>query len=263
MNLGLKGKTAIVAASSKGLGFEIAKALAEEGVKVSICARNESELLKARETIVKETGSEVLAVKCDLTIQEDIKNLVEKTVETFGDVNILVNNSGGPPTGIFTELPLEEWLKAVKLNLISAITLSKHVLPYMIKNRWGRIINSTSFSVKQPIEGLILSNSIRLAVIGFAKTLANEVGKYNITVNNVCPGYFKTDRVIQLAKTKAEKQNTTIENIFKEWESQIPLGRLGNPREYAELILFLASERASYITGATIQIDGGIIKSPL
>ncbi|WEU40905.1 MAG: SDR family oxidoreductase [Candidatus Odinarchaeum yellowstonii] len=263
MDLGLKGKTAIVAASSKGLGFEIAKALAEEGVNVSICARNEGELIKARETIVAATGADVLAVKCDLTIQEDIKNLVDKTIEAFGDVHILVNNSGGPPTGFFTELPLDEWLKAVKLNLMSTVTLSKHVLPYMIKNRWGRIINSTSFSVKQPIEGLILSNSIRLAVIGFAKTLANEVGKYNITVNNVCPGYFKTDRVIQLAKNKAEKMNTTVENVFKEWESQIPLGRLGEPREYAELVVFLASERASYITGATIQIDGGIIKSSL
>ncbi|MEM2906926.1 MAG: SDR family oxidoreductase [Candidatus Odinarchaeota archaeon] len=263
MDLGLKGKVAIVAASSRGLGFEIAKAFAEEGVRVSMCARNNSELLKSRDAIIKETGAEVLAFKCDLTVEAEIEKFVKETAEALGDINILINNAGGPPTGLFTELPLEEWTKAVKLNLMSTITLSKNVLPYMIKKRWGRIINSTSFSVKQPIEGLILSNSIRLAVIGFAKTLANEVGKYNITVNNICPGYFKTDRVIQLAKNKAAKLNTTVENIFKDWESQIPLGRLGNPREYAELIVFLASERASYITGATIQIDGGIIKSAL
>lgn len=263
MDLGLKGKVAVVAASSKGLGFEIARELAAEGAKVSMCARNEKGLVRASEAIRRETGSEVFSLKCDVSQPHMVEEFIRKTAESLGDINILVNNAGGPPTGQFTEIPLAEWDNAVRLNLMSAVYLSKAAIPYMIKNRWGRIINSTSFSVKQPIEGLILSNSIRLAVIGFAKTLANEVGKYNITVNNVCPGYFKTERVEQLAKNRASKSGQPLEKVYGEWESQIPLGRLGLPKEYADLVVFLASERASYLTGATIQVDGGIIKSSL
>jgi 3-oxoacyl-[acyl-carrier protein] reductase len=263
MDLGLNGKIALIAASSKGLGYEIAKTLAQEGTKVSICARGKEALIEAKKSIEDETGQEVFAMVCDVTNENMVKDLVTKINESVGHVQILVNNSGGPPTGTFIDIAQNEWQNAIKLNLMSTIYLTRTVIHSMIKNNWGRIINLTSISVKQPIDGLILSNSVRLAVIGFAKTLSNEVAKYNVTVNNVCPGYMRTKRVEQLAKSRASSTNKKIDEIFEVWESQIPMGRLGHPKELANLVAFLASDKASYITGASIQVDGGMFKGSL
>ncbi|MHA1333070.1 MAG: SDR family oxidoreductase [Candidatus Odinarchaeia archaeon] len=260
MDLGLKDKVAVVAASSRGIGKAVALGLAHEGVKLTICARGEEQLFKTAEEIRQKTGAQVLAIPTDVTKEEQVKNLIKETIKEYETVHILVNNAGGPPTGYFLEIPQKTWEEAVRLNLMSTIYMCREVIPYMIKQKWGRIINLTSFSVKQPIDGLILSNTVRAGVIGLAKTLSNEYGKYNILVNNVCPGYTFTERVKKLAETKANAQGTTPDKIIENWTKNIPLGRLGKPEEIANLVVFLASEKASYITGTSIQVDGGLIK---
>ena len=263
MDLGLTNKVAIVAAASKGLGKAIAMELAAEGARVAICSRDEKRIREAAESIARQTGAQVHASATDVTKAEDIERFVGETVRRFGTVQILVTNAGGPPPGPFTDLADAEWVRAFELNLMSTIRLCRQVLPLMQKDRWGRIINVTSVAVKQPVDGLMLSNSIRSGVIGFAKTLANEVAAHNILVNNVCPGYIRTERVEDLSRTMAQRKGTTAEAIVKSWEAGIPLGRIGDPREFAALVAFLASERASYITGATIQVDGGMVKGTL
>jgi len=258
--MGIKEKVAIVAASSKGLGKAVAMGLAHEGVKVTICARGEEELQKTAQEIESETSTEVLAVPCDVSKSEEIENLVTETVNKFGTVDILVNNAGGPPVGVFEEFSLEDWHKAVELNLFSTITFSKLTIPYMKKSNWGRIINMTSYTVKQPVDGLILSNTVRAGITGLTKSLSNELGPYNILVNNVSPGRIHTDRITQLAEERAKRSGVTFDEALKSMDDGIPLGRVGQPGEFANLIVFLASERASYITGDTILIDGGLSK---
>ncbi|HDL90442.1 MAG TPA: SDR family oxidoreductase, partial [Thermodesulforhabdus norvegica] len=225
--------------------------------RLAICALDDPELPKAVEEIKKTTGCEIIGIPADVSNPEEARNFVRKAIDYYGTVDILVNNAGGPPSKNFLEIEDELWLFGFRLNLLSAIVMTREVVPIMKEKRWGRIINMTSVSVKQPIEGLILSNTIRMGVVGFAKTLSNELAPYNITVNNVCPGYTLTDRVRKLAEVTAEKEGTTPQEIIKRWESQIPMGRLGTPEEFAALVTFLASERAGYITGASIQIDGG------
>ncbi len=263
MDLGLKDRVAIVTASSKGLGRAVATGLAREGAKVVICARGEEQLTKTAEEIGSLTGSRVLSVRTDVTQHEEVKSLVKKVMEEFDRIDILVCNAGGPPPAEFLELSVEDWREGIELNLMSTIYLIREVVPHMKRREWGRIINMTSVAVKQPIDGLILSNVTRTAVAGLSKTVSNELARDNVLVNTVCPGYTLTKRVEELAKTRSIKEGVSTEEVFGMWERLIPMGRLGKPEEFANLVVFLASERASYITGVTIQVDGGYVKSIL
>ncbi len=263
MDLGLRGKVALVAGASKGLGREVARSLAHEGAKVAICARNAELLREAALSISQETGSELWWKVTDLSNPKDIRAFVQEAVERFETVHILVNNAGGPPSGKFVDLGEESWEEAFQLNLMSAIRLTRQVLPHMRRQGWGRIINLTSAAVKQPIEGLILSNSLRAAVHGWAKSLSNELASEGVLVNCVCTGFMHTQRVEQLAETLAHSKGADSSEIVRAWEAQIPLGRLGRPQELADLVTFLASEKAGYITGASIAIDGGYCKGLL
>lgn len=261
MDLGLKGKVAIIAGSSKGLGKACAFELAKEGANVVICSRNEAALLETAREIGSQTGVDVLALLADVAKPADVENLVTKTVTRFGRVDILVNNAGGPPIGSFETLQDEDWARAVETNLLSAVRLSRAVVPHMKKQGEGRIINITSLAAKEPLDGLILSNSVRAAVSGLAKTMSQELGKYNITVNSVLPGYHATDRVLNLDKARAAQQNVSEQDLQAERTKKIPLGRMGTPEEFAAAVAFLASSRASYITGVSLVLDGGASRS--
>jgi 3-oxoacyl-[acyl-carrier protein] reductase len=260
MDLGLKDKIAIVPASSKGLGRAVASGLALEGANVVICSRNEDEIKATAKEVSDQTGSEILPLKADVSKQTDLEKIVKNTTDAFGTVHILVNNAGGPPFGHFDDFNMEQWQEAIELNLFSTIKLTKLVTPYMKAQNWGRVINITSIAVKQPLDGLILSNTSRAGVIGFAKTISNELAKYNILVNNVCPGRIFTDRIKSLASSRAEKDNKSFEEIIEGMQADIPVGKIGTPEQFANMVVFLASEKASYITGNTIQIDGGLLK---
>ncbi|MFB3924705.1 MAG: SDR family oxidoreductase [Syntrophales bacterium] len=260
MDLKLKNKVALVAGGSMGLGRAVALELSREGAKVAICALDDPSLPEAAEMIRKETSGQVFSIAADVTDLEQARNFVRSSIDHFGTVDILVNNAGGPPSVSFLEIGDDLWYYGVRLNLMSTIAMTREVVPVMKEKRWGRIINMTSIAVKQPIDGLILSNTVRSGVIGFAKSLSNELAPYNITINSVCPGYTLTDRVRNLAKTIAGKEKTTPEEVIKKWESEIPMKRLGTPEEFASLVTYLASEQAGYITGAAIQIDGGWYK---
>ena len=261
LNLGLDGRVAIVTGSSQGIGKAIALGLAEEGAGVVICARREEVLRNVAGEIASLSGSEVLPVKADLSKSEDIKFLVQASIRKFGKVDILVNNTGGPPSALFMETTERDWRAAVDSLLMSVVNCCREVIPYMVKNKWGRIINMVSFAAKQPAERLVLSNAVRTGVLGLTKTLANELANYGILVNAVCPGWTLTERVKELAKTTAEKTGKTFETTIAEWADTIPLKRFALPEEIANIVVFLASEKASYITGVVIQVDGGLIKS--
>ena len=261
MDLGLKNKVALVAASSHGLGRAVAEELAAEGASLIICGRNTTDIEHAAAEIEERTGVEVLALAADVSRPDDVSRLIDLGIARFGRIDILITNAGGPPTGTFETLTREEWESATRLTFFSAIELARHVLPGMKERRWGRILNITSITVKQPVEGLMLSNSLRAGLTGFARTLANEVATYGITVNNILPGYTRTERVEELATQMAAKQGITAAEFKAKWEQEIPMRRLGEPREFAALATFLVSERASYITGASFQVDGGWIKS--
>ena len=263
MDLGLKDKIAVVGASSKGLGRAIALGLAQEGANVTICARSEDVLEETADDIRKQTGSEVLSVPTDVSQPEQVESLIEKTVSNFGGIDILVNNAGGPRAGRFDDLSVEDYETAVYLNLMSTINLCRAAVPSMRSRGGGRIINLTSVSVKQPVDGLMLSNMARTGVIGFAKTLATELASDKILVNNVCPGIIFTDRIKQLATVRAEEAGITFDEAIEKMTGDIPLGRIGDPEEFANMVVFLASERSSYITGTTIQVDGGMVRSLL
>jgi 3-oxoacyl-[acyl-carrier protein] reductase len=256
MDLGLKGKTALVTAASKGLGKASAMGLAAEGVNVAICARTERDIKSAAEEIRTKTGGEALAVACDVTDAAQVSELVARTIERFGSVDILVANAGGPPRGYFDEATDDQWVQAFELSLLSTVRLIRMVLPSMRKRRWGRILTIQSSSVKQPIPGLLLSNAIRPGVAGMIKTLAGELGKDNILVNTLCPGRIMTDRFIAGHK----QAGRTVDDYLAHHSADIPLGRIGTPEEFAHMVVFLASERASYITGVAVQVDGGLIR---
>ena len=261
MDLGLRGRIAVVAASSKGLGRAIAEELAAEGANLVMCARGEDALRSTAVAIRKSSGVKVIDVAADVSQQSGIDRVVKTALDSFGHVDILVTNSGGPPSGSFESFTAEMWENATRLLLYSAVGLARALLPGMKERRWGRILNVTSIAVKQPIDGLMLSNTLRAAVTGFARTLANEVAPFNVTVNNIMPGYTRTDRVEQLARASSEKTGASLKDSYARWEKEIPMGRLGEPREFAALAAFLASERASYITGSSIAVDGGWIRT--
>jgi 3-oxoacyl-[acyl-carrier protein] reductase len=263
MDFGLKDKVALVAASSQGLGRAVAEELAAEGASLVLCARDSQMLDQAAAGIAERSNTRVLAVPADVTVIDDIKRVVDAGIERFGRIDILVTNAGGPPAGRFEQLTREQWEQAIRLTLLSAVELTRQVLPGMKERRWGRILNITSIAVKQPVENLLLSNSLRAGLTGFARTLANEVAADGITVNNVLPGYTRTERLDELAQMMAEKQGISPSEFRGKWEKEIPMGRLGEPREFAAVVAFLASERASYVTGTSIQVDGGWIKSLL
>jgi 3-oxoacyl-[acyl-carrier protein] reductase len=260
MDLGLKNRVAIVAASSQGLGKAVAEGLAREGAKLALCARTEATLTTTAEAIRQRYGVEVLARPVDVTDYEQVRRFVAEAVERFGRVDICVTNAGGPPAKSFSDTTLEDWQNGVNLNLMSALYFAREVLPLMQKQKWGRLITITSMAVKQPIESLILSNSVRSAVSGLAKSLSNEYAKDNVLVNNVCPGYTLTARLDELSAKLAAAEGVEPRQIQERWASQIPLRRLGQPEEFANLVVFLASERASYITGVSIAVDGGFVK---
>lgn len=263
MDLGLKDKVALVAAASKGLGKATALELAREGANVAICARTEVTLQAAAGEIERANGSEVLAVVANVSKADDIERLVQTTVDHFGRLDILVTNAGGPPAGYFLDLDDEAWFAAIELTLMSTVRLCRAAVPHMRQNGWGRIVNITSVSVKQPIDNLLLSNALRAGVVGLAKTLSNQFAGDGITVNSVCPGWTLTDRVAELNAARAREQGVPVEKVERQVTANIPMGRMGRPEELAALIAFLASERAGYITGTAIQVDGGYVKGLL
>ncbi len=260
MKLKLENKTVLVTAASKGIGKATAKLFASEGANVVICSRSKDNLKTAAEEIEKTTGLQPLTVTCNLNDEMEIPNVVKTVEEKLGTIDVLVNNCGGPPTGTLESLKDEEWQKAHLQVLLSAKLFAELVLPKMKEKKWGRIINVTSISVKQPIDNLLLSNVYRSGLTALAKTLANEYGEYGITVNNVAPGYTLTERLYNLAKEKANLQNRSVEVVLKEFAGNIPLKRLGKPEEIASTIVFLASENAGFINGVTINVDGGEYK---
>jgi len=260
MDLGLKGRVAVVAGSSQGLGRAIADALAAEGVDLVINSRSAAKLAVVKAELEAATGVRVEAVACDLSDPDGPETLMREAVDRLGKVDILVTTTGGPPAGLFEAHSADVWRQAIAQNLESVVNLVRAALPGMRERRWGRIVNVTSISVKQPVAGLILSNSLRAAVTGFAKTISNEAGPYNVTVNNVLPGYTRTERLVHLAESVAERDDTTIEGAYEGWASEIPMGRLGEPAEIGAVAAFLCSEQASYVTGQSLAVDGGWIK---
>lgn len=261
MDLGLKGKVALVAASSQGLGFAVAKELAAEGTSLIICSRNQESIDRAAGNIRSETGADVLSVAADVSVTGDIERLVNAGIDRFGRIDILFTNSGGPPAGHFESTTSESWDAATRVVLNSVVDLCRRVLPGMKERGWGRILNLTSIAAKQPVDNLMLSNSLRAAVTGFARTLANEVAPFGVTVNNILPGYTLTERLDELIDFLSEKEKISADDVRVRWESEIPMRRLGDPKEFAALAAFLVSERASYITGSSIAVDGGWVRS--
>jgi 3-oxoacyl-[acyl-carrier protein] reductase len=260
MDLELKGKTAMIAASSMGIGKAIALALAKENVNVSLCARNEARLKETSVEIRKNTLAEVIYTKADLSDPKDIHKFASNTIDKFAKVDILVTNSGGPILKYFGELDEGEWDYGIKLTLLSTVNLIREVLPLMKERRWGRIINMTSISAKQPLDKFTLSNTLRSGILGLTKSLSNELAPFNVLVNTICPGFTKTQRMVDVFEKTAERKRISIEEAMKDLENSIPLARMARPEDIADLAVLLCSERASYLTGAAIQIDGGFTK---
>ena len=259
MDLGLTGKVALVTAASKGMGKASAMGLAAEGAKVVMCARTESDLKDAAEEIRAKTKAEVLAMPADVTRKDDVAALVDRAVKTFGHVDILVANAGGPPRGYFEDMTDEQWQGAFDVSLLSVVRLVRAVLPSMKARRWGRILTIQSVSVKQPIPELLLSNAVRPGVAGMMKTLAGQLGKDGITVNTVCPGKIMTDRFLGGQKISGLSREEYVARAVED----VPVRRVGTPEEFANVIVFLASERASYVTGVSVQVDGGLVRGLL
>lgn len=259
MNLGIKNKVALIGGASKGLGKGCAIQLAKEGVNVAICAIDKESLNETEDFIKKNTHVQVLPILADLSDIKGIKeNIVDKVISKFNRIDILVVNSGGPKPGTFFDLTEQDWRCAFDSVLYYVIELYRLIIPQMKENKWGRIINSTSLAVKEPAETLILSSVFRAGVVSLAKTISKELIKDNITINNICPGAFKTDRAIQLMKAQSERTGAFIEEIEKKAVANLPLGRFQLPKELGDFVTFLCSESAKGITGTTIQIDGGI-----
>jgi 3-oxoacyl-[acyl-carrier protein] reductase len=263
MDFGIKGKVAAVAAASKGLGKASALELAREGCAVAICARGEAALNAAAQEIRDATGARIVSVVADMTKAEDVARFIETTKQALGDPLILVTNAGGPPGGYFDQFDDAAWEQAFNLTLMSTVRLIRAALPGMRAAGWGRIVNITSITVKQPIDELLLSNAIRPGVIGLARTLATQLAKDGITINNVAPGNTLTDRQLELAQVRAQRAGRSVEEEIASSGANIPAGRVGQPEELAAMVAFLASARASYVTGSTIAVDGGAVRGLL
>jgi 3-oxoacyl-[acyl-carrier protein] reductase len=260
MDLGIKDKIAVVTGGSKGLGRSVAFMLAGEGAKLAVCARDEKALINLRDEIKDSFRSEIFVYPCDLTKREEILKFKEEVIKYYGTIHILFINSGGPPTGGFFDFKEKDYLDALNLNLISTISLVYSFINYMIEQKYGRIVASTSISVKEPLQDIILSNVSRTPVVAFIKSLSREVGKFNITANCVAPGYILTDRLRKVIESRSLKNRTTFEEELNKINKEIPLGRVADPEEFANVVTFLLSEKASYLTGVTLLIDGGLYK---
>ncbi len=260
METGIKGKVAIITAASRGIGYAIARNLYLEGARIAICSRNPERLREAASSIKSEGEGDVYYAQCDVTDYAQIKRFVEGVRKNLGPISILVNNAGGPPAGYFEDFDDDAWLAAFNLNFMSAVRMIREALPDMKSAGWGRIVNMTSVSVKQPIDNLILSNSIRLALVGMAKTLANQLAPHGITINNIATGLTRTARIDELARKKADEGGIPVEKVLQGMVADVPMKRFATPDEIADVVTFLVSERAAYITGTTIQVDGGYIK---
>src|SRR3989441_5812580 len=264
MQLGLKGKVALVTASSKGIGYGVAKVLASEECRVIISSRNIDSISRARDQIVQETGNrEVHAFSADLTVKEDIERLVKNATDKFGGVDILAYNTGPPKPGTFSELSEADWDKGVKLLLMSAVWLAKRLLPGMELKKWGRLVFITSTTLRQPIPNLVLSNTVRLSLAGLSKSLAIEYGGKGITSNGIMQGHILTDRQREIAEDISRRTGKPVDDAMRQALVDVPLGRYGTPEEIGYLVAFLASDKASYINGAMIPIDGGMIRATL
>ena len=260
MDLGINGRVALVAASSQGIGLATAEAFAAEGCRVAMCSRNVQTLHAMAEKIHNKYGGEVFADAFDVTDAAAVSRFVNAVAGKFGAVDICVTNAGGPPAKGFLAATLEDWNKAIDANFLSTVYFAREVIPHMQRKKWGRIITITSITTKQPVNDLVLSNAVRAGVVGLVKSLANEFGKDGILVNNVGPGFTATDRLKELAKARSTASGKPEQEFLDAWAADAPVKRLGEPRELAETIVWLASERASYITGQTVLVDGGMYK---
>jgi len=263
MDLGIGGRVALVAAASRGIGYAAAYELAQEGARVFICSRDEGRVTEAASRIARETGAEVRGVAADVTLDEDARRFVRAAEEAAGRVDILVTNAGGPPPGTFADTDLDVYRRAFELNALSAIRLAQLVVPGMRERGFGRVVNITSISVKQPIMGLLLSNTVRAGLTGWAKTLSAEVAAEGVTVNSVAPGYTMTERQVEVFEATARAMGKTKEELMALREAEIPMRRSASAEEIGAAVAFLASERASYITGVTLQVDGGWVRGLL
>ena len=260
MDSGLKNRVAIIAASSQGIGRATAEAFAAEGCCIAMCARNAMALESAAEEIRRKHSAEILTQAFDVTDASAVQQFVASVVQRFGSADICVTNAGGPPAKGFLSVTIDEWKRTLDVNFLSTVYFAREVIPHMQKKKWGRIITITSITTKQPESDLVLSNAVRAGVVGLVKSLANEFGKDGILVNNVGPGFTATDRLKELAKARSASEGKTQQQIFDGWAVDAPVKRLGEPREVADAIVWLASERASYITGQTLLVDGGLYK---
>ncbi len=263
MDLGLRGKRVIVTASSKGIGFGVARIFAEEGARVVVTSRSRENVDLAVRRLREISGSEILGIQADLRVREDIERLVKETLNTFGGVDVLVYNTGPPKLGTFMELGFEDWEEAVRLLLLSAVWLTRLIVPGMIERRWGRLIYITSSTLKQILPNIVLSNTVRLSTAGLVKSLAHELGGKGITANGIMQGHIKTERTMRIAEDMAMRNKITVDEALKNLTRDIPAGRLGLPEEIGYLAAFLASDKASYINGSMILIDGGYVKAIL
>ncbi|HKW57870.1 MAG TPA: SDR family oxidoreductase [Candidatus Acidoferrum sp.] len=263
MDLGLQGRVAIVSAASRGLGRAVAEELAREGASIAICSRSAPDIEQAAIEIQAASNRPVFFQAVDVSEASSVSRFVAGVEEHFGRLDVCVTNSGGPPSKLFADATPSDWRSAVDLLLMSTVHFARETLPRMQKNNWGRFITITSSAVKQPVDGLLLSNSVRAAVAGLARTLANEYASHGITVNNVCPGYTRTARLDDLAAAISARTGASPQDVFAGWAHEVPSGRIGTPREFAAVVAFLTSERASYVNGVSLTVDGGMVRGLL
>lgn len=263
MDLQLGNKIAAVAAASQGLGFAVARQLAREGAHVGICSRSEQNLETAARRIADETAQDVFTHVTDVSTADGAAGFVDAVASHFGDLHILVTNAGGPPAGGYATTEIKHIERGFNLTMVSTIAMIKAAVPYMQKNKWGRIVNILSITAKQPELTLLVSNTMRAGLVGYTKSISQELAKDNVLINNVAPGYTRTERLVELAEGLAKQDDRSLDDVYKDWEKHIPMGRLGEPEELANVTAFLCSQAASYVTGVTVQVDGGYIKGLL